>query len=79
MYKEPKDKSKFRKELEDLINEHSLEGGSDTPDFILAEYLVGCLENFEKTMEKREKWYGRGTNPVPAGLTSSQQEQENGF
>ena len=37
----------FRKELEDLINRFSKENGSNTPDFILAEYLEGCLSNFE--------------------------------
>ena len=51
--------SEFRKALEELINYHSRENGSDTPDFILAEYLFGCLENFDKTLQAREKWYGR--------------------
>ena len=36
----------FEKDLSDLINAHSLENASDTPDFILAEYLVACLEAF---------------------------------
>lgn len=36
----------FEKALTDLINTHSLEGESDTPDFILAEYLTGCLKAF---------------------------------
>jgi hypothetical protein len=49
----------FEEELEDLINRHSKENGSDTPDFILANYLVGCLENYNKTLKRREKWYGR--------------------
>jgi hypothetical protein len=34
---------KFRDELEELINRHSMENGSNTPDFVLAEYLVKCL------------------------------------
>lgn len=49
----------FRKELEELINKHSLENGSDTPDFILAKYLEGCLENFDQAVRDREQWYGR--------------------
>lgn len=36
----------FEKELTNLINCYSLENGSDTPDFILAKYLVGCLQAF---------------------------------
>mgnify|MGYP000744661714 CR=1 FL=1 len=49
----------FRKELESLINKYSMESGSNTPDFILAEYLIGVLEVFDRTLEKRENWYGR--------------------
>ena len=49
----------FRMELENLINNHSLEKNSDTPDFILAEYLTDCLETFDKIIKKREKWYNR--------------------
>ena len=48
----------FRKDLESLINHYSREYPSNTPDFILAEYLCGCLELFDKTMQDREKWYG---------------------
>jgi len=47
----------FKKELETLINKHSKENGSNTPDFILAEYLNDCLDNFNKIMKTRAKWY----------------------
>lgn len=47
----------FEKELESLLNRYSKENGSDTPDFILAEYLTGCLENFNNTVGKRTNWY----------------------
>lgn len=46
----------FLVELEKLINKHSIENESNTPDFILAEYLRGCLTNYAETMKKREKW-----------------------
>jgi hypothetical protein len=49
----------FRKELESLINRHSAENGSDTPDFILADYLQDCLFAWDKAVAAREKWYGR--------------------
>jgi hypothetical protein len=48
--------SAFRKELESLINRYSKENGSNTPDFILAEYLDNCLESFDSALQKREKW-----------------------
>lgn len=66
----------FEKELRNLINRYSQENGSDTPDFILAEYLNNCLKIFNDTLTKREKWYGRTSNgitivSVSGSLTSS--------
>lgn len=50
-------RSKFRKDLEYIINIYSLENRSNTPDFILAEYMVSCLDAFDKAEEARSKWY----------------------
>ncbi len=50
-------KSKFKKELESLINKNSMENGSNTPDFILAEYLMDCLKAYDKLENARAKWY----------------------
>ena len=47
----------FETELSRLINKYSMESGSNTPDFILARYLVGCLKAFNDTVEIREQWY----------------------
>ena len=54
----------FAQELEQLINRHSKENGSDTPDFLLAEYLRGCLDNFDRIVRAREHWYGRREEAV---------------
>lgn len=53
----------FEKELEALINTYSRENASNTPDFILAKYLKGCLKVFNKTVKARAKWYGRMDKP----------------
>ena len=37
----------FERELESLINRFSKENDSNTPDFILAQYLLGCLQALE--------------------------------
>lgn len=66
----------FEKELEKLINKHSLESDSDTPDFILAKYLKSCLLAFNGATRRREKWYGRETDEpevVQRVLASPQQ------
>lgn len=54
---------KFEKELEDLINRHSKENESNTPDFILAQYMSNCLKNFNIATQQRETWYGRDARP----------------
>jgi hypothetical protein len=47
----------FMKKLSALINEYSLENASDTPDYILARYLSGCLLVFSEAVSARDKWY----------------------
>lgn len=49
----------FMKELAALINKYSMENTSNTPDFILAEALLGFLTVFDNTSIKREEWYGK--------------------
>jgi hypothetical protein len=51
--------TEFRNELQSAINRASKENGSNTPDFILAEYLSDCLTAFDKASVAREGWYGR--------------------
>ena len=50
--------TEFEKELETLINKHSKENASNTPDFLLAEYLNSCLINYGNVVSKRDKWLG---------------------
>lgn len=48
----------FLNDLAAVLNRYSMENGSDTPDFILAEYLAGCLANWNTYSRTRESWYG---------------------
>ena len=57
------DKTELRKEIESVINRCSAEYGSNTPDFILAEYLMGCLDVFDKAIDERDHWYGMAPAP----------------
>ena len=45
---------KFRKELEELINKYSMENHSNTADYILADYLMNCLESYHKAVIERD-------------------------
>lgn len=47
----------FENELRDLINRHSLEGLSNTPDYVLASYLVKCMEAFNVGVRVRSEWH----------------------
>lgn len=58
--------SAFERELQTVINKHSKENDSDTPDFILAEYMNQCLAAFSIAVARRERWYGRVQKPVPS-------------
>lgn len=44
----------LRNELRALLNRASRENESNTPDFILAGYLMNCLEAFEDATRQRE-------------------------
>lgn len=64
----------FERELRDLLNKHSKEGGSDTPDFILARYLVDCLKVYDNALKMREGWYSRPVGGSLAPLNNGSQE-----
>jgi hypothetical protein len=46
--------STFLGELTALLNRHSAENGSNTPDFILALYLLNCLDAYNKAVSQRD-------------------------
>jgi hypothetical protein len=48
-------KSILRREIQESINRLSLESNSNTHDWILAEYLIDCLEIFDKAIIKRDR------------------------
>ena len=45
----------FEKRLKELINEYCMENDSNTPDYILATYLVNCLNAFNIALEQRDE------------------------
>lgn len=47
----------FEKELEKLLNTFSQENRSNTPDFILANYIQQCLTAFNSSINQRDRWY----------------------
>lgn len=50
----------MKKSLEMVIraalNEHNAEAGSNTPDYVLARYLMACLNAFNDGIKERNRW-----------------------
>lgn len=75
----PKDgsvSSQFEHDLAKLINKHSLENETNVPDFILASYLVQCLEAFRHTVQHTHNWFEGSRWNNPCGITDNRDETE---
>lgn len=57
------DRPLFRDELEHLLNRYSMENCSNTPDFILADFIRCCLTAFDAAVLRRDHWYGVAHRP----------------
>ena len=62
----------FKKELESLINKHSIENIADVPDFILAEMVCSFIKSIGPHVKKTLDWHGCDSICHPA------QEHANG-
>lgn len=50
--------NEFKKELEDLINRHSVENTLGMPDFILAEMICQMLKAMGPSVKRTLDWHG---------------------
>jgi hypothetical protein len=48
----------LRGELAGVLNRQSAENGSDTPDYVLAEFLMACLAAWDAGTLARDKFHG---------------------
>ena len=64
----------LRKDIQAVLNRHSAENNSNTPDFILAHYLEASLAAFDVAVQQRETWYGRDSRPSMAGAKLDRDE-----
>lgn len=46
----------FASELCSLLNKHSQDNATNTPDFVLAEFMLGVLRAFDLAMQQRDGW-----------------------
>jgi hypothetical protein len=68
--------SQLQKEIATSINRVSAENGSNTPDFILAEFLTDCLAAWDKASLARERWYGKSLSI--GGVAAAEPQVEGG-
>lgn len=47
----------FGMELAALLNKHGIDSELDTPDFALAQHLMGALANLKRTLFLRDSWF----------------------
>lgn len=59
----------LERDMAALLNRYSKENDSDTPDFILASYMLDCLAAWNAACRQRESWYGRGLEMKPTPET----------
>jgi hypothetical protein len=52
----------LRNDLEQILNRYSCENESDTPDRVLAQFLIDCLAAFDKAVIARRKYYITGAD-----------------
>jgi hypothetical protein len=61
------DDNSLREDLAMMLNKHSAENGSNTPDFVLAKYLADCLKAYDEAVRMRDSWYGHEHRPGEKG------------
>lgn len=54
----------LKRDLASVLNRHNIDNQLNTPDFILADYIVRCLESFEEANKERNRWNGEKESHV---------------
>ncbi len=70
---EPEKQLSFERELSELLNRYSKENDSDTPDYLLSEYLVKTLDALNAAIKARQVW---NTRHLDAAALADELERE---
>ena len=57
--------------LQELINRSNAEAGSNTPDYVLADFLDDVRHAFDAAVRERERWYGRRNHDAAPAATAN--------
>lgn len=53
----------LKDDIRNALNRRCRENESNTPDFILADFMFSCLKAFEEATKARDQWYGISPRP----------------
>lgn len=49
-------REQFKEDLRFIINKNGMDSEANTPDFVLADYLMDCFSAFRVAAERRDIW-----------------------
>jgi hypothetical protein len=61
--KQPFDRDEVRNALAHVMNINSVDTALDTPDWVLADYLIDSLKSLDKQNHNRDQWFGWNREP----------------
>ena len=64
------------KKMQEILNQTCSENASNTPDFILAKYLITCLEAFNEAVVRRDDWYNVNLEPTNSYFIPKESDEE---
>ena len=64
------------KKMQEILNQTCSENDSNTPDFILAKYLITCLEAFNEAVVRRDDWYNVNLEPTNSYFIPKESDEE---
>lgn len=57
--------AEFKTELAALLNKYNVDGRSQIPDYILADFIIGTIQNVAAMAYARDNWFGIQEPPKP--------------
>lgn len=64
----------LRVAITSALNQACAENESNTPDFVLAEFLLDALKAFDRATQQRDSWYG--VRPIPSNPIQHRHPQQ---
>lgn len=67
----------LEKELAQLLNKHSMDSATNTPDFILARHIIRDLDTYRETVSEVKRWHNSDDIRSQSAMGSKSEEAGN--